>query len=71
MPSRISASNTNITPSVWYEKPHRKMVLEYSKPSLLRRFYNNFPYHSTINSIEWFLKAFIAIYNWVLLNGLS
>lgn len=37
----------------------------------LRRFYNNFPYHSSLDSVGRFLESFIAIYNWVLLNGLS
>ncbi|MCL4436397.1 MAG: hypothetical protein M1503_02555 [Thaumarchaeota archaeon] len=37
----------------------------------LKRFYNNFPYHSTMQSTKRFLEAFTAIYNWVLINGLS
>ncbi|MGB9659545.1 MAG: hypothetical protein ACPLY9_03365 [Nitrososphaerales archaeon] len=37
----------------------------------LKHFYNNFPYHSSLRPIERFLEAFIAIYNWVLFNGLS
>ena len=37
----------------------------------LKRFYNNFPYRSSLDSISSFLESFIAIYNWVLFNGLS
>ena len=37
----------------------------------LKAFYNNFPYNSSLRSIARYLQAFIAIYNWVLKNGLS
>jgi transposase-like protein len=37
----------------------------------LKTFYNNFPYRSTLDSMAKFLESFIAIYNWMLLKGLS
>jgi len=37
----------------------------------LKTFYNNFPHNSTAHSITRYLKSFIAIYNWILCNGLS
>jgi len=37
----------------------------------LKTFYNNFPYRSALDSMAKFLESFIAIYNWVLLKGLS
>jgi len=37
----------------------------------LKGFHNNFLYHASVESIGKFLNAFISIYNWVLINGLS
>jgi len=37
----------------------------------LKTFYNRFPANGSLRSITTFLEAFIAIYNWVLLNRLS
>jgi len=71
----------------WYREAFKSLGLEYEHQTFgmrnrierwfrilkakLRSFYNNFPYRSTLHSIKRFLESFIAIYNWVLINGLS